>query len=90
MGKFKKGPDGKHSFDIDMRVDNPEGKEVLKTAKMLAEAGHILLEDDIAKTPYGKFYTTIEMPAGVYRMTLDIYDNISGGRVSVTESFTLR
>jgi hypothetical protein len=90
VGKFEKGTDGKHLFDIDMTVKNSEGETVFQKENMLGENGHTLLPDDIAKSPYGMFYSSIEMEAGVYRMTLTIYDKIGNERVSVTKPFTLK
>jgi hypothetical protein len=90
VGKFKKGADGKHLFDIDMTVNNSEGETVFQKEKMLGENGHTLLPDDIAKSPYGMFYSSIEMEAGVYRMTLTIYDKIGNEKVSVTKPFSLK
>lgn len=89
VGKFKKGADGKHLFDIDIKVKNSDGKLIFQKEKMLGENGHILLENDIAKSPYGIFYTSIKMESGVYHMTMTIYDKISGEQVSVTKPFTL-
>jgi hypothetical protein len=90
VGKFKKDASGKHFFDIDMDVKNSEGKQVLKQDKMLGEKGHILLENDIADSPYGIFYSTLEMAPGTYYMTLSVYDKIADDKVSVTKPFTLK
>ncbi|MCP5104606.1 MAG: hypothetical protein GY950_14565 [bacterium] len=90
VGKFKKGPDGKHLFDIDLEVKNPKGERIFQQEKMLGENGHTLLENDIADSPYGIFYTSIELEPGIYRMTLTIYDKIGNERVSVTKPFKLK
>lgn len=90
VGKFVKGADGKHLFDIDMVVKNSAGETVFQEEKMLGENGHILLDNDIAESPYGMFYTSIEMEPGIYRMTLTIHDRIGNDKVSVTKPFTLK
>ena len=90
VGKFKKGPDGHHNFNIDMEVENSDGKQIFQGKEMLGKSGHLLLKDDIAQTPHGKFYTSIEMDPGIYRMTVSIYDKISGERLSVTKPFRLK
>lgn len=90
VGKFLKDASGKHSFDIDMVVKNSEGKLILQQEKMLGENGHILLENDIAESPYGIFYSSLDMASGVYNMTLTVYDKIANDRVSITKPFTLK
>ncbi|MDQ1353987.1 MAG: hypothetical protein QG657_4296 [Acidobacteriota bacterium] len=90
VGKFMKDASGKHSFDIDMVVKNSEGKQVLKQEKMLGEKGHIVLENDIADSPYGIFYSSLDLAPGVYYMTLTVYDKIANDNVNVTKPFILK
>ena len=90
VGKFKKGADGKHLFDINIKVKNPDGRLIFQKEKMLGGNGHILLENDIAKSPYGIFYTSIKMETGIYYMTMTVYDKISSEQVSITKPFTLK
>ncbi len=90
VGKFMKDASGKHFFDIDMVVKNLEGKLILQQEKMLGEKGHIVLENDIADSPYGIFYSSLEMAPGTYYMTLTVYDKIANDKVSVTKPFTLK
>lgn len=90
VGKFMKDASGKHFFDIDMVVKNSEGKLILQQEKMLGEKGHIVLENDIADSPYGIFYSSLEMAPGTYYMTLTVYDKIANDKVSVTKPFTLK
>lgn len=89
VGKFQKGMDGKHKFDIDLKVKNSNGELIFEKNAMLGENGHFVLENDIADSPYGMFYTTIDMEPGIYRITLEIYDLVSGQRVTVTKPFKL-
>jgi hypothetical protein len=90
VGKFKKGEDGKHRFDININVKNKDDKQIFHKENMLGDKGHVLLEKDIADSPYGIFYTNIEMEAGTYLMTLTIIDKISNLKVSVTQPFHLK
>jgi hypothetical protein len=90
VGKFKKDVSGKHSFEVDMVVKNSDGKQIFQQEKMLGEKGHIVLANDIAASPYGMFYSTIDRAAGSYYMTLTIHDKIAADKVSVTKPFTLK
>lgn len=90
VGLFEKDADGKNAFDIDMLVKDDAGKVIFQQEKMLGENGHIVLENNVAKSPYGMFYSSIEMEAGVYRMTLSIYDTLNGEKITVTKPFTLK
>lgn len=89
VGKFKKGEDGKHWFDIDMEVTGPKGEVILSKQGLLGENGHILLPNDTAESPYGIFSTTEELEPGIYKMRLTIYDRVGKGKATVTKSFTL-
>lgn len=90
VGRFKKDAAGKHFFEIGMLVKDPAGATVLQQDAMLGEKGHAALADDIAETPYGMFYSSLELAPGVYTMTLSIFDKIAGDQVSVTRPFTLK
>jgi hypothetical protein len=90
VGKFMKDETGKHSFDLDMVVKNSEGKQVLKQEKMLGENGHIVLENDIADSPYGIFYSSLDQAPGNYYLTLTVYDKIANDKVTVTRPFILK
>ena len=90
VGLFKKGEDGKHAFDIDMDVKNPEGQSVLNRKAMLGENGHILLENDIAGSPYVTFESALTLPAGVYSIQMTIHDLVARTDVSVKRSFQLK
>lgn len=89
VGKFKKGEDGKHWFDIDMEVIGPRGDIILSRQGLLGENGHVLLPNDTASSPYGIFSTTEELEPGIYKMKLTIYDRIGKGKASITKPFTL-
>lgn len=89
VGKFKKGDDGKHRFDININVKDSTGKLIFEKEDMLAENGHLALENDIAKSPYGIFYSSVELDAGPYNLTLTIIDKIGNQKVSVTKAFSL-
>jgi len=89
-GTFQLGPDGKHSFEIDMAVKGPTGDEVFNQKNMLAENGHITLENNVAETPYSMFHTSIQMDAGTYLLNFTIRDLVSGQSISVEQPFTLK
>ncbi len=89
VGKFKKGDDGKHWFDIDLEVTGPKGEVVLSEKGLLGEKGHVFLPNDTAGSPYGIFSTTEGLEPGIYKMKLTIYDRIGKGKASVVKSFTL-
>jgi len=90
VGLFKKGPDGKHAFDIDMDVKNPDGQAVLTQKDMLGENGHILLADDVAESPYVTFQSSLSLPAGAYTMQMTVRDLIGKTDVTVKKSFALK
>lgn len=90
VGPFVKGADGKHWFDINMEVRDPNGKVVLDKKGMLGENGHILLENNFAESPYSMFYSHIEMDPGRYRMVLTIYDRVSQRELALSKFFDLK
>jgi hypothetical protein len=90
VGTFKKGADGKHAFDIDMQVMGPTGNLVFEQKNLLAEKGHTVLDQDIAESPYGIFYTSVEMEPGQYLMKLSIRDKIAADTLNVTKPFALK
>lgn len=89
-GKFKKGDDGLHRFEINMSVKGPQGTVVYQKQNMLGEGGHLLLKNDVAATPYGLLYTTVEFDAGTHVMTLILRDIIANQEISITRPFTLK
>jgi hypothetical protein len=90
VGRFSKGPDGRHAFDIDMEVKGPDGEIVIARKDMLGEEGHIVLDDDIAGSPYATFFSTITNAPGAYTMQVTIRDKIGNAQVSVTKQFALK
>jgi hypothetical protein len=90
VGLFKKGSDGKHAFDIDMDVNNPDGQSVLSQKAMLGENGHIVLDNDIAGSPYVTFQSALTMPAGTYTLQMTVRDLIAETSVSVKKPFELK
>jgi hypothetical protein len=89
-GKFKKGPDGKHWFDIDLEVKGPNGNVVFVQNNLLGENGRLFLENDIAESPYGIFYTNVKLDPGTYLMQLTIRDKIGNQKLTVAKPFTLK
>jgi hypothetical protein len=89
VGKFEKGPDGKHLFDMDIEVTGPDGRMLFTKKELFGENGHVLLPDDMADMPCGTYQTSPEFQPGTYRMKLTIYDKISGKSASRTRLFVL-
>jgi hypothetical protein len=89
VGKFKKGEDGKHWFDMDIEVKDPNGAIIFSKQGLLGENGHVLIPNDIAASPYGTFTTTTEMETGNYRIKLTVRDKVSGSSASKSKTFTL-
>ncbi len=89
VGLFKKGTDGKHAFEIDMEVKDPAGKPILTRKDMLGENGHLLLENDIAGSPYVTFQSSTALPAGAYSMQMTVRDRIGKGSIRVDKTFEL-
>lgn len=90
VGPFKLGEDGKHYVDIDMKIDDPEGNEILLKEEMLGESGHTTLPNGYAETPYGVYETTPNMPPGRYKMTISVYDKIGGGIITKVGTFEIQ
>lgn len=90
VGPFSKGMDGKHGFDIDLMVTNPQGKIVFQKKRLLRRKGRLLLKNNIAETPYGIFYTSINQLPGIYQMEMTIYDIFNGNKLTVSRPFTLK
>lgn len=87
VGKFKRGDDGLNWFDMDMEIKDANGNILSSYQGLMGEGGHTDLLDNIAATPYG--YFTAVMEPGNYKVTLIVYDKISGGSASKTKSFTV-
>lgn len=91
VSQFEKDAAGKHSFNIDMQVEDPDGKVIFDQQELLGEQGQgIELANNTAESPYGYFKTTPQMKPGEYTLTLTIYDDIGGGSVTKTETVTLQ
>ncbi len=88
-GTFQKDATGKHRFDIDLVVLDPNDTVALDQKDMLGENGYTVLENDIASSPYAMFYSTIEMEAGTYIMKLTLRDLNAQQEFTVTKSFKL-
>jgi len=91
VGKFRKGSDGLHHFDMDMEIKNSRGRVIGSKRNLLGEGGHLLLPDDIAESPYGSIDTNVSrLQPGRYSIKLTIYDQVGGGRATSSKTFTLR
>ncbi len=90
VGPFKKDESGLNWFDIDVEITGPDGNILLSETGLLADGGHLALENDIASSPEGTFSSTPEMAPGKYRFKITIYDRIGKGRATQTASFTLK
>lgn len=90
VGKFKKGEDGKHKFDMDMEVADGKGKLLGKKEGLLGPGGNINLPKDIAESPYGSIDTNVvKLEPGEYTIKLTIYDKIGTGRATESKTFKL-
>ena len=89
VGKFTKGDDGLHDFDMDIEVTGPEGEIILSEEKTMGGQGHMELENDIAPTPNAVFIAGVGLKKGDYNMKLTIYDNISGASAIESGIFVL-
>ena len=89
-GKFKKGEDGNHKFDMDMEVADGKGKVLGKKEGLLGAGGNITLPKDIAESPYGSIDTAVtKLESGDYTIKLTIYDKIGKGRATESKTFKL-
>jgi hypothetical protein len=86
IGKFEKGNDGLHWLDLDMEVKDSEGNVIYLQRGMLGEGGHVLLNNDIASSPYGAFELADEQP-GTYNIKLTVHDLVGGGSASSSSTF---
>jgi hypothetical protein len=87
---FEKDANGKNSFDIDIQVQDPQGKVILSRRRLLGNAGQRDLPNNIARSPYGIFNTTAAYPTGKYKITLKLYDNVSDRSLTVNRTIILR
>jgi hypothetical protein len=90
VGLFKKGPDGKHAFDVDMEVKDPGGRSALIQKNMLGENGRLLLDKDIAESPYVTFQSALTLPAGTYVVQMTVRDLIGKSQLTVKKPFDLK
>lgn len=86
---FEEGEDGLNEMELDIKVTGPDGEVVLEKQNMLEEAGHVNLENNVAKTPVGSFTTTPDLEPGQYRMKVTIRDEVGGGSASKSKTFAL-
>lgn len=89
VGKFKKGEDGLHKFEMSVEVTDSDGKVIYSQSDMLGENGHVLLPNNVAVSPYGVFNSSTDMVSGRYLFKLTIIDKIGTGKVSKTVTFNL-
>jgi hypothetical protein len=89
VGKFKKGEDGKHWVDSELKV-RQGSKMIFERKNLLGEAGHVELKDDEAESPTGVFTATASLKPGDYSMELTVYDKIGGGKARDTGVFTVK
>ena len=89
VGKFKKGEDGLHWFEMDIEITGPDGEIVLTDEETMGGQGHMELENDIATTPNGVFIGGSGLEEGDYNIQLTIYDKIGGGFIAKTSTFVL-
>jgi hypothetical protein len=89
VGPFKKDDDGLNWFDLDMEIIGPDGEVLLSMNALLGDKGHLVLENDRARTPYATCETTSDMSPGKYKIKHTIYDRIGSGKATRTSTFTL-
>jgi hypothetical protein len=86
---FQAGEDGRHWYDMDVKVTGPDGHVVLSGQDVLGEAGHVALPDGVADTPYANMSST-GAPLGKYIFTITIRDKIGGASATVSREFVIR
>lgn len=89
VGPFKKDESGLNWFDIDMKITAPDETVILEKTGMLGDAGHIVLENNRASSPYATCSTTTDLAPGKYKFTITIYDKIGKGTATQNAFFTL-
>lgn len=89
VGPFKKADDGLNWFDLDMEITGPDGAILFSQTGMLGDDGHVVLENNRAKSPYATCTTTPDVVPGKYKFKLTIYDKIGSGKATQTATFTL-
>ena len=89
VGQFKKDDTGLNWFELDMEIIGPDNVVLFSQTGMLGDGGHIALENNRAKSPYGTFTTTPDMAPGKYKFKLIIYDKIGAGKATETAIFTV-
>jgi len=90
VGKFKKGDDGKHQVEMDLKVRDTKGKKIFEKKGVLGEGGHTELKDDTAESPTGIFPHTASVEKGNYSIQVIVYDKIGGGKAGDEGAFTLK
>jgi hypothetical protein len=91
VGKFAKDVEGINWIDIDLIVKNNRDKVIIAKESMLGERGRTILQDDIAVSPYGKINISPKLArSGKYKITIIIYDKISGAKLTQTKNLILK
>jgi len=89
VGKFQKGSDGQHHYDMNIEIRGPEGQMIFSQENLYGEKGIGLLPDGILELPCGTYLTTPDFRPGAYEMKLTIYDKVSGETASGNRQFIL-
>ena len=89
VGKFERGLDNLHWFDLDMIITDMEGNQLLKEEGILSGNGKADLKDDIAVSPYATYKPTSQVLPGNYIMELTIYDMVNGNEGTISDTFTI-
>ncbi|MGB5984805.1 MAG: hypothetical protein WBG37_05820, partial [Desulfobacterales bacterium] len=91
VGPFTPGSDGRHWFDMDLKLATEKGDLLYSQQGVLGTAGHGVLPDGRAQSPYAYFDRTRDLPPGKYLATLRIYDKIdTQRRAEVKRPFILK
>ena len=85
---FEKGGDGLNWFDVNVEIIKDDNV-IIKDEDLLEDKGHLDLENNTAKSPYGTFTSDENLVSGIYQLKMTVKDKVSGKEVTATKEFEL-
>jgi hypothetical protein len=86
---FEKGPDGKHWFDLSLRIEDAQGRVLFMQEGLLGEGGRGVLPDGIAESPF-TYVDTGKLAPGRYSVELGIYDRLGNGKATARRALVVK
>jgi hypothetical protein len=90
VGGLTPGQDRKHRLELNLQVQDPQGKQVYFRQNLLGNSGHQPLAGNRAAAPYVMFATEPTWATGNYTATVSLRDQIGRGYITVRQVVILK